>query len=312
MNRIENQSVAVSQSPNNSYVFAKLPRTGLGNMMLVWARAMVFAYKHGLPVITSSWTKIHWGVWLRREQKKRLYVRYFKKSKLGDQIGVQIRKLIYKVSEERHINNNLTDRTVFVFSEVSIERDLFGPIRDYRDFIAKAIIDSLHPNILSLLEKQEIPQMAVHIRRGDFKLGNPITPTSFFIDLIKYVREVLEYPVSVTVFSDAEDHEIADVLSLGSVKRALPNPDIIDILLMSKSKILVLSRSSSFSYWGAFLSDALIIKSEDDWQDDLRPQSVNAQYYEGKIRTENPESLLELGVALRRNKEYIIGKAGNN
>ena len=38
---------------------------------------------------------------------------------------------------------------------------------------------------------------------------------------------------------------------------------------MSKSKIIFLSQSSSFSYWAAFLSDSLVIMHSNDWQEKI-------------------------------------------
>ena len=39
----------------NSCVYAKLPRGGLGNKMLVWARALVFSQRNSLPLFVSRW-----------------------------------------------------------------------------------------------------------------------------------------------------------------------------------------------------------------------------------------------------------------
>src|SRR5207249_8991781 len=97
------------------------------------------------------------------------------------------------------------------------------------------------------------------------KLGSPFTPNEFFIDAINFIRQKTNSLLSVTVFTDAEPDEIADILQLPEVKLAERKPDILDILLMSQSKLIVLSKSSTFSYWAAFLSDAILIKAADDW-----------------------------------------------
>jgi Glycosyl transferase family 11 len=141
--------------------------------------------------------------------------------------------------------------------------------------------------------------ISVHIRRGDFKLGNPITPTGFFINSINLAREISGMELPVTVFTDAAPGEIKDVLAMPNVTLADNKPDILDILLMSKSKMIVLSRSSTFSYWGAFLSDAVIIKPEEDWQNDLRPAEVNKTIFEGKVNFDDAQSLEKLKMGLR-------------
>jgi hypothetical protein len=144
----------------------------------------------------------------------------------------------------------------------------------------------------------EAPEIAVHIRRGDFKLGNPVTPNAFFIECIRFIRARIKRPLAVTVFTDAHPGEIKDVLALENVRLAEQKPDILDILQMSKSKIIILSRSSTFSYWAAFLSDAIVIKHIDDWQDNIRPEDVNRERFEGKISFEKPCTLKALAAAL--------------
>ncbi len=39
---------------------------------------------------------------------------------------------------------------------------------------------------------------------------------------------------------------------------------------MSRSRILILSKDSTFSYWSAFLSEALVIMPATDWQAKIR------------------------------------------
>src|SRR4051812_47874626 len=71
---------------NKSIVYVKFPKTGLGNMLLVWARALIFAKLNHMELQTSSWWGFRWGAFLRREQKKRLYWRYFWETSLRMQI----------------------------------------------------------------------------------------------------------------------------------------------------------------------------------------------------------------------------------
>ena len=57
-------------------VYVDFPKVGLGNMLLVWARAVVFCKLNNLDLTTSSWWGLRWGALLRRESKKRLYYQY--------------------------------------------------------------------------------------------------------------------------------------------------------------------------------------------------------------------------------------------
>ena len=65
-----------------SKVFVQFPRTGLGNMMLIWARGVVLSKANNIPLICSLWYGIRLGPILRNEPKKRFYWGYFKETPL--------------------------------------------------------------------------------------------------------------------------------------------------------------------------------------------------------------------------------------
>ncbi len=248
-------------------------------MLLVWARASVFAHLNHLPLVTSSWWSFRPGAWRRNENKKRLYWGYFKESSFWSRLAIALNKFQYPVIKEPAVKKITGDeaagKKIYQFDQVIIADDLFASIRDYRDLVRDRIYKILMPSLLTQLNRYEPPIISVHIRRGDFKLGNPVTPQSFFIDCIKQVRSAANENWEVTVFTDADANEINEVLALPAVKLAPPKPDILDILLMSKSKVIVLSQSSTFSYWGAFLSDAVVIKPSADWQLKIRSEEIN-------------------------------------
>ncbi|MDO6434149.1 hypothetical protein Q4E93_26305 [Flavitalea sp. BT771] len=278
-------------------VYVQFPRTGLGNMMLTWTRGYLFAHLNELPLVASSWGKVQWGAWLRWERKKRTYWGYFRESSLAEKIKTRWQKrkaqIIVEPSVEKMADANKND-ALYVFDQVSPGKDLFGPFRAHRDLVKKAIFDQLHPTMRGQLERYQAPVIALHIRRGDFKLGNPITPDSFFINAILLAREVAGKELPATIFTDAAPEEIKDVLSLPGVVMSEDKPDILDILLMSKSKMIVLSQSSTFSYWGAFLSDAAIVRPAGDWQGELRPADVNEHIFEGKVDFRDTASVQRL------------------
>jgi len=255
-------------------VFVKFPKTGLGNLMLVWAKARVFAELNNLELITSSWWGFRWGAILRRETMNRLYRHYFMESPLLQRIQYKIRSgsrdVVFDPDVRKLNDTDYTADSLFVFQKVINDIDLFGSIREHRNFIKEEIYKLLHPKRKAELEETDFPVVAVHIRRGDFKIGHQETPLGYFIDLIHLIREHTETPFPVTIFSDAEMHELKDILALPAVSMAITKSDISDILTMSRSRILITSQSSTFSYWAAFLSEALVIIPEGDWQEKIR------------------------------------------
>lgn len=248
-------------------------------MLLVWAKGCVFAHLNQLPLVTSSWWGFRWGTIKRNEKKKRFYWGYFNESSLIARSLTCINILFYEVIREppvKQVEQGTGNKKVFLFNSVITNQDLFGEIRPYRQLVKDKLYGMLTPLLQHELNNYPVTEIAVHIRRGDFKMGNPVTPESFFIDCIKQVRSVCGKEWEVTVFTDAENDEIQNVLALTGVSLAKPKPDILDILLMSKSKVIVLSQSSTFSYWAAFLSNAVVLKPANDWQNEIRSQEINA------------------------------------
>jgi hypothetical protein len=262
-----------------SIVYVKFPKAGLGNLLLVWSRARVFAHINHLPMVTTPWWGIRWGVWFRNEKKKRLYWGYFKENNICQQLMCELRLIIGQViiepsltSKKRiHKDNN----TVFLFQNIITSNDLFAGLREHRQFLAKEIIDLLLPKQKIKLDQYPNPVISVHIRRGDFKISNSITPISFFIKAIRAIRKALKEELLVTIFTDANLQELDEILNEPNVSISESKSDILDILLMSRSKIIVLSQSSTFSYWAAFLSEALVVMSDNDWQSKFRHADSN-------------------------------------
>lgn len=288
---------------SRSIVYVKFPKVGIGNLLLIWARAKVFAEINHFEVITSSWWGIRWGTILRKENKKRFYFGYFKESTLLQRYRVLFFQFFKaKYYEPAFDSYSHFPTSIFIFNEVAVSPDLFKFLREHRNFIHEEIYKLINPSVLKSLDTYSIPSISIHIRRGDFKYGNPITPLSFFINSINLIRENYEEELPVTIFTDASAMEISEIFSIPNVCMAEKKPDILDILLMSKSKVVVLSQSSTFSYWAAFLSDAIIIKPANDWQNNLRDEDSNGKYFEGKINFEENIGISELATFLANKK----------
>jgi hypothetical protein len=237
--------------------------------MLVWAKGMLFAKINGLPLVISSWWGFHWGALIRRERKTRLYLGYFKETGLLERLVTRCQLCFRKIIPEPAIGHMVEEdntKTIFFFNKVITNEDLFYGIRDHQEIIRQELYAMLNPGMKKRLDSYPVPVIGVHIRRGDFKIGNQTTPLEYFINAINLIRQTVDENAPVTVFTDADKTEISELMKLPNIVIAENKPDILDILLLSKSKIMVLSRSSTFGYWAAFLSDALVIRPHNDWQ----------------------------------------------
>lgn len=283
-------------------VYVKFPKTGLGNMMLVWARAIVFARINGLEIITSSWWGFRWGTFFRGERKKRLYKNYFKETSLVKRnlywwklffTEVVKNPEILEISPKEKKSNK-----IFLFQHATRENDLFKFLRDHQVLIKEELFKLLDDKKKEELSKYEIPVISVHVRRGDFKIGNQATSNSYFIDIITLIRKQTGNRIPITIFTDGTKDEMKELLTLPEVKIAEDKADILDILVMSKSKILILSQSSTFSYWAAFLSDALVIIPYNDWQKKIK--DTHGNYEEIKWNISDSKSVAQLLMMLKK------------
>ena len=281
---------------NRSVVYVKFPKTGLGNMLLLWARGMLFAKLNGLELLTSSWWGFRWGALLRREQKKRLYWRYFTETSLAKNIQAYFYLKFKTVIEEpavEKVDLSANDSSLYLFDKVMTDYDLFGSLRKHRELVVNELYSSLHPSKKSALLQCETPVISIHVRRGDFKLGSTLTPLAFFIDGINIIRQQVGKDWPVTVFTDAGMEELGELLLLPAIKLAEEKADIIDILSMSKSKVLFLSAGSTFSYWAAFLSEAFVVRPMNDWLIKIKdPSPQPAGYFEMKWQYDDADSTL--------------------
>lgn len=248
-------------------------------MLLTWSRAYVFATLNNLEMHTSSWTTIHYGAWLRRERKKRLYTGYFK----ARGFLKTIRFLFYLNTKKKIIEpsvqqmNAIESNKIFVFNKIFGNYDFFKEVRPYKEIVRKGLFEMLHPTLKEQYKNYKKPVIGLHIRRGDFKRGSTITPLSFFIEVVNTLRKEAGAELPVTIFTDAEPLEIEELTRLNNITLADPKPDILDILLLACSEIVVLSIGSSFSYWAAFLSGGKIIKNEGEWHVPFRTDNPSLE-----------------------------------
>lgn len=281
-----------------SYTFAKLPRAGLGNMLFVWARAEVFAYLNQIPVFTSSWTQPRLGPTLRREKGKRIYWRYFRKTSslhrwhqwwsLASFTHV-FEPTVEVLSPEENDKKNL-----YIFSRIPHWSDYFSDIRAHRDYVRNRLWEILVSPYQRMINDSPIPLIAIHVRRGDFrelqpgenfaKVGLVRTPLAYFSELIDSIRELHGTSLPATIFSDGSAQELQELLQKPNVALASSGPDIVDLFLLSKSKLLITSAGSTFSFWAAFLSDAPVLLHPDHIHGAIRPKSGSTVSFEGGVR----------------------------
>jgi hypothetical protein len=247
----------------------KLPNTGLGNRLIVWARAILFADLNSVPVIAPDWFKFRLGPYLRGEKDKRIYGQFFQNHHYLSHSEVfwrtKFRCNYHYNPEPNKINldsfeRNLTN--IFVFDSLPDPTEYFNSLKEHQPLIRAKLFADIKPNFLEAVNARQPPEIGMHLRLGDFKCleggmqlecGNTRTPLNWFIQVIQTIRNCVGRDIPVTIFSDGHDYELQDLLNISGVIRAPYSPSLSDLITLSRSKILIASAGSSFSSWASYL-----------------------------------------------------------
>lgn len=246
-----------------------------------------------MPLHVSGWNHVRIGPVLRGD-RGRFYLGKFRKTR---EIGLLDRLAALLLNRKAWdppvapVQNEVP--TVYVFSRVPHWRDYFADLRDHRDLIRKALIETVSPAVRCAVESALPPLISIHVRHGDFrplrlgeefaKVGAVRTPIQYFVELIGGIREVAGCNLPVTVFSDAKDEDLKELVDVPNVIRHSPQVAIVDLLLMSKSKVIIVSAGSTFGYWAGFLSEAALILHPDHIHAPIRPTAKSNELFEGGV-----------------------------
>ena len=284
-------------------MICKLPKAGLGNQLFPLMKAQVFAHLNQLPLIVTNYHQIKIGPWLRNDRSKRNYNGFFvfEKNVLGEKMDrLKLRKFENSLQQTEPPVEKIVNRIAgssWLFSAIPHYTKYFEGLNENRELVIQLLNDIISPVIKEKLNDLKAPVIGVHIRRGDFrepaegeelgKRGILRTPEGYFVDMIKSIRSVHGSDLAVNIFSDAAKSELRELFKLPNVHMVEGNNDLVDLLLLSRSKIIVTSAGSTFSYWAAFISDAPVIMHPTYVGIKIRPANIRDKFYEGALNKNN-------------------------
>ena len=284
-------------------VICKLPKAGLGNQLFPLMKARVFAHLNDLPLIVTNYHQVKIGPWLRNDRSKRRYNGFFtfQKSIFDELLDKwKIRKLdpgLQKIEPDVQKIESDKPGSSYLFWDMPHYTNYFKGLNENRDLVKQLLYEMISPSIKQRLNNLQSPAIGVHIRRGDFRIpeegeelgkrGILRTPETYFVDMIQSIRRVHGSDLKVNIFSDASKNELPELFKLPNVSMLEGNNDLEDLLLLSRSRIIVASAGSTFSYWAGFLSDAPIIMHPTYVGIKIRPEEVRGKLYEGAIDESN-------------------------
>lgn len=286
-----------------SVVVCRLPQTGLGNQLFPLLKAHLFASINNLPIQVVGYNQVKIGPYLRGDRSKRNYKGYFtfEKNVVVEQIAelMLLRYRHYAVIAEPRLHKLVEPKAnqLYLFKKLPHWSDYFHELKDHRRLVMELFTDLLSPAIKKQWHRGQAPVIGVHVRMGDFrklkagedfsKVGVVRTPVDYFIEVINGIRTIHGSNLPVSVFTDGYKSELEQLLSLADVQVVEGNADIVDLLLLSRSRIIVTSTGSTFSYWAGFLSDAALIMHPDHIHQSIRPVEIGKTMYEGAFDAGN-------------------------
>lgn len=264
--------------------YSKLSRTGIGNKLFIWAQGFVFSQVNNCKHITLGWTKFHIGPILRGENSLRLYLDYVHPLKSFYHSFLLLFYSIYKkkimLKQDDCINLRQKD-CIYTFHTLPSSDNYFFNLSPFRQNIKASLYEYLSKSITKRIEQYEKPFIGVHIRLGDYKWNGIVTPIQYYINNINIIRATVGKDLPVTIFTDGKKEEIADILALPYVTLAKDDKDIVHLLLLSQSKIIIMTSISTFGQWAGFLSDdAILIYDKKIIKTAIRPE---LNFLEGEI-----------------------------
>jgi Glycosyl transferase family 11 len=277
----------------SAYCHARLPNAGLGNKLFIWAKAYMFSRLNGVPLRVTGWLQLQRGSILHGLDF-RLYWNYFKRV---DEAGWRTNRYAarhYRIIAEPAVERrDIEPGAIYEYSKVPHWSNFFGDIRDNREQVRDALLAMLTDARVRELGRHKPPVIAVNVRMGDFKklqpnqdfakVGSTRTPLTYFRELIEEIRKLHGTALPVEIVTDGRTRELRELLQLPNVSMAPSRSKIVDILMMSRSKVLLTSTGSTFSYWAGFLGDCALIMHPDHIHKPIRPEAVNRNFYEGPL-----------------------------
>jgi len=256
---------------SNLYGYADVGSMGLTHSLVAWARCRIWCDEHGATMLAPQWPRLRGrvGPRLRKEYDNRQYNGLFCFSGYvrGLRRAILLQWLKRCNSDDFQDNastNKINDAKLIVFQNLASGNDqkyfplLVGHGKRISDELNRVTLPQYRPPQLS------IPHVAVHVRTGDFLeltheelirgKANGRLPLSWYANIVSSLRERIG-DFAAVVYSDGKDEVLRPLLSIPNVTRSRKQPSISDLLSIAQSK-LVVSSSSGFGAWGAYLGDS--------------------------------------------------------
>lgn len=245
----------------------RIAGAGLGNSLLTYFEAFLYAAATGRELIQPAWPSIKIGPLLRGDRSNRFYGGFFRRG-AGEITGLKKALLLSKrLSGRWQVHRLGGTAEVASNGRIAVVRNTkygFENLLPHRDIVRHRFAEIIaEPDIIQH-SWGSAPYIAVHVRLGDFAPAteNALTvATSNNLRIpIEWYRQVIVsittmYPtVPILIFSDGTEEELSALTELPNVRVQREKNDLAELIALASCRLLIGSRST-FSYWAAFLGD---------------------------------------------------------
>lgn len=245
--------------PECDYVYPKLARAGLGNLLFPWAKAVVTSSRLGVEMLPPKWLKLRVGPYLRGDLDKRRYDKLFAPpSATAAARRLRLLGTATLWSEYGELLRRGSNTRVLVVRTMD---EHFEPLLESRELILDRLIRAARPEATAGTSRSR-PYVAMHVRLGDFirpdsnphsMTVNVSTPVDWFLAATERVRAA-GWEGDIVICSDGSEAELAPLMAQPGLIRSAATNALADMLILARAR-LVIGSGSCFSAWGAFLGD---------------------------------------------------------
>ncbi len=276
-----------------SVTLCRIPRAGMGNQLLTWAKAATYSHRHGLELI-------HWG-WSNPSLTRIRRIRMGNETWLSLLQGtplLHVAKRLHqtrgwaRIVEPAQDAKPLPEKSVCLFHSVPPWQDYFGDFRDERDFVLAELRKTMRAGVWEQAKAIERPYVIANVRMDDFKtlaggvefasVGQHRTPFEFFESAATGIRHHAGWNVPIHVVTDGTPEELAPLMArVANIVLVPQRPALVNLLWMSQANAIIASAGSTFSFWAGFLGQAAMMHHPSHVPVPSRPLKTTAQCYDG-------------------------------
>ncbi len=276
-----------------SFVQCRIPRAGLGNQMLTWAKAASYGRRHGLEVQ-------HWG-WSTPSRTRVRRIRQGNETWLSLLRGTSLARVAWRslisagcarMVEPPMDKAPPPQNTKVVFHLVPPWQDYFGDFRDDRDFVLNELRSTMRSGVWECAQAIDPPYVIANVRMDDFtvlkdgvdfaQVGQHRTPFAYFEAAAEGIRHYAGWQVPIHLVSDGSPEELAPLLArVPGIELVPQRPAMVNLLWMSRAHAIIASAGSTFSFWAGFLGEAAMMHHPAHVPVPSRPAAMTARCYDG-------------------------------